>query len=213
MLEGGDAKTHASAAVTRTLVNLPAPLGENNPGFSSFSERPLHHSEPVLSVVVRWAAWDSAFAKSNFLCVKNNFLYDEVAPLVTNHQPLSVFSELRFAEARQKSFKKSVFEFTGGKITHYKDTKASQLVNQWNIEDVVWYIGCESRRSPPSKWNFTFVLRQGEIKRTKERPFFGHCVSLSVQEEFEKWLAAMLNAEFPHGIFPPQPEPLPDLLG
>ncbi|XP_042145948.1 arf-GAP with Rho-GAP domain, ANK repeat and PH domain-containing protein 3 [Ixodes scapularis] len=176
-------------------------------------ERPLHHSEPVLSVVVRWAAWDSAFAKSNFLCVKNNFLYDEVAPLVTNHQPLSVFSELRFAEARQKSFKKSVFEFTGGKITHYKDTKASQLVNQWNIEDVVWYIGCESRRSPPSKWNFTFVLRQGEIKRTKERPFFGHCVSLSVQEEFEKWLAAMLNAEFPHGIFPPQPEPLPDLLG
>lgn len=176
-------------------------------------ERPLHHSEPVLSVVVRWANWDSSFAKSNFLCIKNNYVYDEIAPLVSNRQPLSVFSELRFAEARQKSFKKSVFEFTGGKITQYKDSKASQLLNQWNIEDVLWFMGCESRRSPPSKWNFTFVMRQGDIKRTRDRPYFGNCVSLATQEEFEKWLAAMLNAEFPKGIFPPPPEPMPDLLG
>ncbi|XP_077517714.1 rhoGAP_ARAP and RA_ARAPs domain-containing protein RhoGAP15B isoform X1 [Amblyomma americanum] len=175
-------------------------------------ERPLHHSEPVLSVVVRWANWDASFAKSNYLCVKNNYVYDEIAPLVSNRQPLSVFSELRFAEARQKSFKKSVLEFTGGKITQYKDSKASQLLNQWNIEDVLWFMGCESRRSPPSKWNFTFVMRQGDIKRTKDRPYFGNCVSLTTQEEFEKWLAAMLNAEFPKGIFPPPPEPIPDLL-
>ncbi|XP_050039310.1 arf-GAP with Rho-GAP domain, ANK repeat and PH domain-containing protein 1 isoform X1 [Dermacentor andersoni] len=175
-------------------------------------ERPLHHSEPVLSVVVRWANWDASFAKSNYLCIKNNYVYDEIAPLVSNRQPLSVFSELRYAEARQKSFKKSVLEFTGGKITQYKDSKASQLVNQWNIEDVLWFMGCESRRSPPSKWNFTFVMRQGDIKRTRDRPFFGNCVSLATQEEFEKWLAAMLNAEFPKGIFPPPPEPIPDLL-
>ncbi|XP_037277470.2 rhoGAP_ARAP and RA_ARAPs domain-containing protein RhoGAP15B isoform X1 [Rhipicephalus microplus] len=175
-------------------------------------ERPLHHSEPVLSVVVRWANWDASFAKSNYLCIKNNYVYDEIAPLVSNRQPLSVFSELRYAEARQKSFKKSVLEFTGGKITQYKDSKASQLLNQWNIEDVLWFMGCESRRSPPSKWNFTFVMRQGDIKRTRDRPFFGNCVSLATQEEFEKWLAAMLNAEFPKGIFPPAPEPIPDLL-
>lgn len=175
-------------------------------------ERPLHHTEPVLSVVVRWANWDASFAKSNYLCVKNNYVYDEIAPLVSNRQPLSVFSELRYAEARQKSFKKSVLEFTGGKITQYKDSKASQLLNQWNIEDVLWFMGCESRRSPPSKWNFTFVMRQGDIKRTRDRPFFGNCVSLATQEEFEKWLAAMLNAEFPKGIFPPAPEPIPDLL-
>lgn len=74
-------------------------------------------------------------------------------------------------------------------------------------------MGCESRRSPPSKWNFTFVMRQGDIKRTRDRPYFGNCVSLATQEEFEKWLAAMLNAEFPKGIFPPPPEPMPDLLG
>ncbi|KAH8024984.1 hypothetical protein HPB51_002398 [Rhipicephalus microplus] len=151
-------------------------------------ERPLHHSEPVLSVVVRWANWDASFAKSNYLCIKNNYVYDEIAPLVSNRQPLSVFSELRYAEARQKSFKKSVLEFTGGKITQYKDSKASQLLNQWNIEDVLWFMG------------------------TRDRPFFGNCVSLATQEEFEKWLAAMLNAEFPKGIFPPAPEPIPDLL-
>lgn len=170
-------------------------------------ERPLHHSELVLSCVLRWAVWDVSYAKDNFLCIKNNYVYQEISPLIMSHQPLSVFSELRYANPRQKSFKKAHFEFTGGKITHHKDSKrsaeASHHLNQWNIEDITWYMGCDSRRNPPHRMNVTFAARQGEMKRSKETPYFGNCLSLSSEEEFTRWLAAMLIAEFPSGILPP----------
>ncbi|XP_064482023.1 uncharacterized protein LOC135394898 [Ornithodoros turicata] len=165
-------------------------------------ERPLHYTESVLASALRWAAWDSFYAKENYLCIKNNFVYEEIGALVQSHRPLSVFSELKYASPRQKSFKKVHFEFTRGKITHHKDAKASQQLNQWNIEDVTWYLGCDSRRSPPHRMNITFVPRQGEIKKTRDAPYFGHCLSLPTEDECSKWLAAMLIAEYPTGVLP-----------
>lgn len=47
------------------------------------SERPLHHSDVVLSVTLRWARWSDADAKDNYLVIKRNELFETVLPLVT----------------------------------------------------------------------------------------------------------------------------------
>ncbi|XP_067129820.1 arf-GAP with Rho-GAP domain, ANK repeat and PH domain-containing protein 1 isoform X2 [Centruroides vittatus] len=173
-------------------------------------ERPLHYQEIVLAVTLHWASWAEADAKGNYLLIKHNHICDAIMPLIQTRQPLSMFSELRFADFRSKTFRKFVFEFIGAKLTYYKDARASQPLGQWNVEDITWYIGIESKRSPPTRWGFTFIDRNQTVKRTKDNPYFGRAVCCNTEEEFHKWVATMLNGEHPNNLLPQRP--VPDLL-
>lgn len=173
-------------------------------------ERPLHYQEIVLVVTLHWASWAEADAKGNYLLIKHNHVCDAILPLIETRQPLSMFSELRFADSRSKTFKKFVFEFIGAKLTYYKDARASQPLGQWNVEDITWYIGIESKRSPPTRWGFTFIDRNQSIKRTKDNPYFGRAVCCNTEEEFHKWVATMMNGEHPNNLV--SHRPVPDLL-
>lgn len=171
-------------------------------------ERPLHFSEIVLSVTLQWARWADSEAKDNYLVIKRNDLYLQVLPLA--RQPLSMFSELRFADRKSKHFKKFLLEFKNARLSFYKDAKITQPEGTWNIEDIIWYIGYEQKRPCPTKWAFTFIDKRDGVRRTKDASYFGWTVCCNSEEVFHKWIAAMLIGEYPNGLVPKR-EPI-DLL-
>lgn len=170
-------------------------------------ERALHHTEIVLEVVLSWTSdWMAEDAKSNYIIIKPNFVYETIAPIVSHAGyrsstiPISIFSEVKFSDLNWgKTFKKVLFEFSGAKLSCYKDAKANKVLGEWNIEDIVWYFGAEAKRGPPSKFCFTFIERNKSVTRSKE--FVGRVVSCNTQQEIWKWIAGMVVAQYPNGLF------------
>lgn len=94
----------------------------------------------------------------------------------------------------------------------YKDVKATKTIGEWNIESITWFMGSEKKRNAPTEFAFTFFDRNERIERTKENSHLvGRVVCCNNRDEYHKWLAGMMIAEFPAGVFPPQTE-LIDLL-
>jgi hypothetical protein len=198
-------------------------------------ERILHWKEVVLGVTLSWATnWPAEDAKNNYLLVKDNKqLYSQLRPILSqppssgginttsssmmrsgpSFQPFTLFSELKFSGIKWgKSFKKVIFEFVGAKLSVYKDTKATKTIGEWNIECITWFMGSEKKRNAPSEFAFTFFDRNEKIERNKDSHYFvGRVVCCNNQDEYYKWIAGMMIAEYPSGLFPPQKE-LIDLL-
>ncbi|XP_049784428.1 arf-GAP with Rho-GAP domain, ANK repeat and PH domain-containing protein 2 [Schistocerca cancellata] len=162
--------------------------------------RPLHYTEKVLDTVLRWGYWDDADRKDNCLVLCRNTVLEEVAPLAK--PPLSMCGELKFADRKNKSFKNFLFEFSQAKLCYYRDKDGSIKINEWKIEDIVWYVGHESKRNPHMRWAITFVEKNGKRNRSKETPYFGYTIAGSSREEQLRWMAAMLIGEYPQGILP-----------
>lgn len=96
--------------------------------------------------------------------------------LLQAKEPHMLGSEVKFADSKSKSFKKVTLQFSQATLKVFKDSKvrfSSHLVTQiivinvpklqctaeqasWKIEDIVWYMGCEPKRTAPSKFTFTF---------------------------------------------------------
>ena len=85
--------------------------------------RPLHHSELLLDVVLRWSYWDEIDSKDNYLALTPNTALRELRPL--SSPPLSVSSVLKYADDRTKSFKSYLFQFSQAKLSYYKDKNVS----------------------------------------------------------------------------------------
>ncbi|KAF4524911.1 hypothetical protein B566_EDAN013660, partial [Ephemera danica] len=103
--------------------------------------RPLHASERVLEVVVRWSYWPEEHRKDNQL----------VRPTLSD-----LGHEFKFADQRSRSFKNFHFEISDGKLICYKDHKLNSKLNEWKIDEIVWYLGFEPKRDPESSWSITF---------------------------------------------------------
>ena len=93
------------------------------------------------------------------------------------------------------------------RLTCTREQKASKgkdattlEVGSWPIEDICWYIGCETKRRPPYNLNITFIDRHKPVERSKERPHFGRTISIESREFFVKWIASMLVAEHSHDV-------------
>nr|XP_018909007.1 PREDICTED: arf-GAP with Rho-GAP domain, ANK repeat and PH domain-containing protein 1 [Bemisia tabaci] len=155
-------------------------------------QRPLHHTEKVLDVVLRWGYWDEADRRANYLVITKNELFQEIVPLAK--PPLAMCGELRFADTKSKSFKSYLFEFSQARLCYYKDKRGSVKLNEWRIEDIVWYIGYEPKRNPHTRWALTFIDKNKTV-RTKENPFFGYTIAGLSKEEELKWIAALLLGE------------------
>lgn len=158
--------------------------------------RPLHHSEMVLETVLKWAYWDSSDSKDNYLLLGNNTIYKEIIPLTK--PPISKAGELRFADKKSKSFKTFIFEFSQAKLSYYKDKACAIKLSEWNIEEIIWYIGHEPKRNPQTRWAITFIDKKDPVKRTKECPYFGNTIAGSSKEEHLQWMAAMLVGQYHH---------------
>jgi hypothetical protein len=171
-------------------------------------QRPLHHSELVLDVTLKWGSWGDQDRRDNYLLLKKNILYEEAISLAT--QPLSVFGEGFYSDLKMKSFKKHLFSMSNARLTIYKVEDVE--MSSWPIEDISWFLGCETKRHPPYSLNVTFIHRDENVTRSKERPHFGRTISFESREFFIKWIAAMLVAEHANDILKPptafQPEKL-----
>ncbi|KAI5701624.1 hypothetical protein M8J75_011445 [Diaphorina citri] len=141
--------------------------------------RSLHYKEKVLSVVVEWGYWDEMDRRDNAL-----FLHS-----------LAVCGDLKYADRKSKSFKSFLFEFSQSKLCYYKDKKGSIQLDEWRIEDIIWYQGFEKKRDPRTRWALTFIPRH-KPQRSKEAPWFGNTIAGTSKEEQCKWMAAMLFGQY-----------------
>jgi len=166
-------------------------------------ERPLHHSEKMLDVTLRWGTWNENDRHDNYLLLKTNQFYLEALPCAI--PPLSVFAEVQFSENKPKSkFSTFLFSVAKANITYYKEEKNGipTELGAWPVEDINWYIGSEPKRGAPFNLNITFIPKNEEI-RTKESPLFGRVMSFNSRELFIKWIAALLVAEHQNDLAPP----------
>ncbi|KAK4876934.1 hypothetical protein RN001_009440 [Aquatica leii] len=161
--------------------------------------RPIHHTEKVLDVVLRWGYWDEPDRKDNALVLSSISKYWEYI----QEKPLPVSGELKYADCKSKAFKLYMFEFAQAKLSYYKDKTCSTKLGSWNIEDILWYIGHEPKRNPQSTWTITFISKTQPPKRTKSTPWFGNIIAWSNPGLRASWLASMLKAEHPTDLMPP----------
>lgn len=162
--------------------------------------RPIHHREKVLNVVLKWGYWDEQDRKDNCLIITKLNKYAEYM----DGSITSPMAELRFADSKSKNFKPFMFEFTQATLKYFKDRYSLTELSAWNIEDIVWYLGHEPKRNPPSKYTVTFITKNGNPpKRSKTEPFFGNCLAWITPAERALWLRMFLHAEHPTDLTPP----------
>ncbi|XP_018563544.1 arf-GAP with Rho-GAP domain, ANK repeat and PH domain-containing protein 1 [Anoplophora glabripennis] len=161
--------------------------------------RLIHHEEKVLNVVLKWGYWDEADRKDNYLTIAPLSKYWEF--LI--EKPLPVSGELKFADNKSKLFKLLTFQFSQGKLAYFKDKTGEILLHSWNVEDIIWYLGHESKRNPQSRWTITFIELKTHPKRTKNAPYFGNVLVWTDAASRANWLSAMLKSRYPNNLAPP----------
>ena len=169
-------------------------------------QRPIHHSELVLDVALKWGSWGEEYRRDNYLLLKRSILHEEAVNYA--HQTFSVFGEAFYSDLKSKTFKKHMLSMSNARLTINKSEDVE--LASWPIEEISWYLGCEPRRHPPHSLNMTFVHPRHEpVIRSKERPFFGRTISFESREFYIKWIAAMLVAEFANDLTPSQEKLVP----
>eukprot|EP00094_Tigriopus_californicus_P000706 TCALIF_00684-PA protein Name:"Similar to Arap2 Arf-GAP with Rho-GAP domain, ANK repeat and PH domain-containing protein 2 (Mus musculus)" AED:0.13 eAED:0.13 QI:0/0.6/0.5/0.83/0.8/0.66/6/1747/1221 len=168
-------------------------------------ERPIHYQEIIYDVALKWWEWSEEDRRDTYLLLKRNTFFEEALPCAI--PPLSVFGEALYSDnvkASKASFKKYHFSVNNAKITRRKELKngETQEMDSFDIEKIIWYLGCEVKKHAPSNYNVTFIEKDGKVERTKERPYFGRIISFSSRELYIKWIAAMLVAEHQNDIIP-----------
>lgn len=163
--------------------------------------RPVHYSEKVLDVVLRWGYWNEADRKDNCLVLTS---MEKYKPFDDTEESSAVLSEeFRFADNKTKTFKSFTFKFSQMKLSYYKDKSANIKIQEWNIEDILWYFGFEPRRDPQTKWHLTFILRTQPPKRSKGLPYFGYTFGGNDVRTRVNWVRSMIRAEHSSGLQPP----------
>ncbi|KAI1285110.1 Arf-GAP with Rho-GAP domain, ANK repeat and PH domain-containing protein 1 [Halotydeus destructor] len=213
--------------VVKNVCKL-AKLGDDPLNYSLYEivaagqlERLLHFSDLVLNVVLSWSVnWPPEDSANCYLVVKSNKeLFTKLMPYLQlprvsgglnaslsrmSSLPFSLFSELRYSDLKGgKTFKKIVGEVIGSRLVAYNNFQASKQLGDWDIKSILWYIGHEKKRQPPTTHCFTFVDKDVKIARTKEN---GHLVSrvlcCSDEEELLQWIAGLIITEHPKGLYP-----------
>lgn len=81
--------------------------------------------------------------------------------------------------------------------------QCTQKITSWNVEEIVWYLGNESKRNPLLKWTITFFPKKEIPKRTKATPWFGNVIAWSDPESRARWLGSILKATYAKNLMPP----------
>ncbi|CAG9856103.1 unnamed protein product [Phyllotreta striolata] len=161
--------------------------------------RPVHYQEKLLEVVLKWGYWDEQDRKDNYLTLAPLSKYWEYIL----DKPYPVSGEMRFADSKTRLFKQHTFQFSQGKLTCFKDKTGEIILHSWNIEDIIWYLGHESKRSPMSRWCITFISVSAQHVRTKSAPYFGSVLVWNDAATRANWLSAMLKSRYPNNLAPP----------
>ncbi|XP_055683346.1 uncharacterized protein LOC129790114 [Lutzomyia longipalpis] len=165
-------------------------------------QRPLHHTENVLNVVLRWTDWSDADRKDNYLEVRpTKFLY-EIERALRNLPTVTPNTELKFADCKTKTLKAFTLELMDGKITVLKKEKQVDVkVKEIDLKGVVAYLGCEKKRECQVRWAITLV-ENSFTKRNRDSPFMGHILAGTNSNDQIIWFSSILHCLHKTDILP-----------
>ncbi|KPJ00581.1 Arf-GAP with Rho-GAP domain, ANK repeat and PH domain-containing protein 2 [Papilio xuthus] len=168
-------------------------------------KRIVHKDEIVLDVVTRWGYWDDEDRKDNNLVIKENRILCQMDLCQMDSMSkngIQVCGQLRYANDATKKFKSYVFEVNSSKLSSYADSQGSSKVEEWDINDIIWYFGHEVKRDPQCRWAITFIPKNKK-RRSKDHPYFGSTIAGGVTESQLQWATALMFAE--HDTILPMP--------
>lgn len=120
--------------------------------------RPLHYSEKVFDIVLRWSYWPESDRKNNYLQLRPMKFMKDIQRALKNLPIVSPNKELKFADIRTKSFKSYTLELIDGIITVMKKEKNVIVkIKEINLKLATAYIGCEKKRDFQSRWAITLI--------------------------------------------------------
>lgn len=121
-------------------------------------QRPLHHSEKVFDIVLKWSYWPEADRKNNFLRLRPTKFMKEVERALKMLPIVSPNKELKFADCKSRSFKSYTLELSDGKITVMKKEKSTIVkVREIDLTKATAYLGCEKKRDFQLRWAITLI--------------------------------------------------------
>lgn len=121
-------------------------------------QRPLHHSEKVFDIVLKWSYWPEADRKNNYLRLRPAKFMKEVERALKMLPTVSLNKELKFADCKTKSFKLYTLELNDGKITVLKKEKNTIVkVREIDLMKATAYLGCEKKRDFQLRWAITLI--------------------------------------------------------
>lgn len=127
---------------------------------NSTLQRPLHHSEKVLDIVLKWSYWPEADRKDNFLRLtpSTSSIMKEVERALKVLPSVIPNKELKFADAQTKTLKSYTLELTGHKISVMKKEKNQiVMVKEIDLMRTTAYLGCEKKRCFQLRWAITLI--------------------------------------------------------
>lgn len=125
---------------------------------NSTLQRPLHYSEKVFDVVLKWSYWPEADRKDNFLRLTPIKFMKEIERALKVLPSVIPNKELKFADSKTKSLKSYTLELTDHKISVMKKEKHQVvLVKEIDLKQATAYLGCEKKRSFQLRWAITMM--------------------------------------------------------
>lgn len=124
--------------------------------------RPMHHTERVFDVVLKWSYWPEPDRKNNYLRLQPIKLMKDVTRALRNLPIVSPNKELKFADNRTKTLKSYQLELSDARITVMKKEKGHSVVGvrDLDLRTLTAYLGCEKKRDCQQRWAITLVERE-----------------------------------------------------
>lgn len=133
-------------------------------------QRPLHHSERVFDVVLKWSYWPEADRKDNFLRLTPIKFMKEVERALKILPSVIPNKELKFADSRTKSLKSYTLELTDHKITVMKKERSQVvMVKEIDLMRTTAYLGCEKKRCFQLRWAITLIEDDNCLRNRTEK--------------------------------------------
>ena len=133
-------------------------------------QRPIHYTEKVLDIVLRWSYWGEADRKDNYLCVKPTKLLNDVQRTIRVSPTLTPTNELKYADKKTKSLKMFRLQFFEDKITVMKKLEKKdndlgvKFKEEIDVKSIVPYLGMEKKRDDYIRWGITLVDRDFKMR-------------------------------------------------
>ncbi|KAJ6640262.1 Arf-GAP with Rho-GAP domain, ANK repeat and PH domain-containing protein 3 [Pseudolycoriella hygida] len=168
-------------------------------------QRPLHYSEKLFDVVLKWSYWPECDRKDNFLRLRPMKFLKDVERALKNLPTVSPNKELKFADCKTKAFKSYTLELVGDRITVMKKEKSAVVqVKEINLRHATAYIGCEKKRDFQLRWAITLIESDPNtnIMRTRDSPYIGHVIAGTNSNDSLVWYSSILHSLYGDNITP-----------
>uniref|UniRef100_A0A182J0D4 Uncharacterized protein n=1 Tax=Anopheles atroparvus TaxID=41427 RepID=A0A182J0D4_ANOAO len=168
--------------------------------------RPIHYSEKVLEIVVRWTYWEEADRKHNYLTLKPTTTLNDVYRTIQKAPVLTPTMEVKFADRKTKGLRNIQLQLIGRTLVVLKKIekkdKGFEELLKLDLSRMTAYIGCEPKRDRSSlRWAITLIDNDFK-KRTREAPYIGHVFGGLAFASQILWYSSILYSHYKDDILP-----------